>query len=360
MKQLFFVVMLCITTTFAFAQHEQHKNHDNSNSHDNHGHHNKEGNSSQWSSGRPDGHAPISVMGDHTHHRGGIMFSYRYMTMDMRQLRSGTDDTTTANAHANYMVAPVDMIMNMHMLGAMYALSDKITIMAMANYLENDMNLQMRNGNQFSTSTSGFGDVMVSALYSIFNKNRKAMHAQLGINIPTGSIEAMDVTPMSMGNDMQLPYPMQLGTGSFGAKLGLTYLGQSDKFSWGHQLTGMINFNDNDQDYKFGNQYRFNNWIGAKAGENLSVSIRLEGVLIDEIDGVSSLLNPMMVTTADVANSGGTFINSGFGVNYMIKNGGLKGLRFASEISTPLYQDLNGIQLKQNYNLMFGLQYAMH
>ncbi len=346
MKHIFFVAIFCVATLTTFAQHEHHDK--------------KNSASNQWVSSRPDGHAPISIMGDHTHHKGGIMFSYRYMTMDMRQLRQGTEDATTADGHANYMVAPIDMVMNMHMIGAMYAPSDKTTIMAMANYLENDMNLQMRNGNNFSTNTSGFGDVMVSALYSIFNKNRKAMHAQVGVNIPTGSIEEKNVLPVSMGNAVQLPYPMQLGTGSFGAKLGLTYLGQCDTFSWGHQLTGFININDNNQDYKFGNQYKFNNWIAAKAGDNLSVSIRLEGILIDEISGTSSLLNPMMVTTADTVNSGGTFINSGFGLNYMIKNGGLKGLRFAGEISTPLYQDLNGIQLKQNYNLMFGLQYAMH
>ena len=204
------------------------------------------------------------------------------------------------------------------------------------------------------------GDISVNTLYSIFNKNRKSLHAQLGINIPTGSIEEKNVIPVSMGNQVQLPYPMQIGTGSFGANLGLTYLGQGDRFSWGHQLTGMININNNDQDYKFGNRYKFNNWIAAKAGDNLSISVRLEGVLVDKIDGVSTAINPMMVTTADTSNSGGTFINSGLGLNYMILNGSLKGLRFASEISTPLYQDLNGIQLKQNYNLTFGLQYAFH
>ena len=334
------IAILCVATTLTFAQEKEENN--------------------KWSSNRPDGHAPISVMGDHTHHKGEFMFSYRYMTMDMRQLRQGTDDATTAEAHSGYMVAPLDMIMNMHMLGAMYAPSDKITLMVMANYLENDMNLQMRNGNQFATNTSGLGDVSVNALYSIFNKNRKAMHAQIGVNIPTGSIEEKNVLPVSMGNAVQLPYPMQLGTGSFGANLGLTYLGQCDKFSWGHQLSGMININDNDQDYKFGNRYKLNNWIAGKIGDHLSVSVRLEGVLVDDIDGASDALNPMMVTTADTANSGGTFINSGFGLNYLIANGELKGLRFATEISTPLYQNLNGIQLKQNYNLTFGLQYAFH
>jgi hypothetical protein len=339
------IAMLCAATSITFAQHE---------------HHNMGKSPNLWTSDRPDGHAPISIMTDHTHHKGGVMLSYRYMTMDMRQLRQGTDDVSTADGHANYMVAPLDMTMNMHMIGAMYAPSNKLTLMVIANYLENDMNLQMRNGNTFNTNSNGFGDVSVNALYSLFNKNRKAMHAQIGVSIPTGSIDNKDVLPVSMGNAVQLPYPMQTGTGSFGAKLGLTYLGQCDTFSWGHQLNAMVNINDNDQDYKFGNQYKFNNWIAAKAGDNLSISLRLEGVLIDEIDGASPLLNPMMVTTADTTNSGGTFINSGFGLNYMIANGGLKGLRFATEISTPLYQDLNGIQLKQNYNLTFGLQYAMH
>lgn len=345
MKQLFYVAILCVATTFIYAQEEQHDHEHMSN---------------QWSAGRPDGHAPISVMGDHTHHKGDIMFSYRYMTMDMRQLRQGTTDATVADAHANYMVAPIDMIMNMHMVGAMYAVSDELTFMLMANYLENNMNLQMRSGMDFGTATSGFGDVTFSALYRFFNKNRKSLHAEIGVTIPTGSIEAKDITPMSMGNEVQLPYPMQLGTGAFGSKLGLTYLGQCDAFSWGHQLRAQINYIDNEQNYKFGNQYRLNNWIAAKAGDNLSVSVRLEGVIIGEIDGSSELLNPMMVTTADTKNSGGTFINSGFGLNYLIKNGSFKDLRFAGEISTPLYQDLNGIQLKQNYNLMFGVQYAIH
>lgn len=32
---------------------------------------------------RADGHAPIGVMGDHTHAAGEWMFSYRYMRMEM-------------------------------------------------------------------------------------------------------------------------------------------------------------------------------------------------------------------------------------------------------------------------------------
>jgi len=313
-----------------------------------------------WSSSRPDGHAPISIMADHTHHKGEFMFSYRYMIMNMHELRQGSDDVSTSSAYDSYMIAPLSMDMNMHMLGTMYAPTSKLTLMVMANYLKNDMDLQMRNGNQFSTNSSGFGDVSIYALYNIFNKNRKALHVQLGAIIPTGNIEEKSILPTSMGNAVQLPYPMQTGTGSFGTKLGVTYLGQRDTYSWGHQFTGLININDNSQDYKFGNRYSINNWIAAKAGDNLSVSLRLEASLIDKINGKSSKMNPMMVTTADSQNSGGTYINSGIGLHYLILNNSFKGLRFATEIGIPLYQDLNGIQLKQNYSLTFGVQYAFH
>ena len=316
--------------------------------------------SNLWTSDRPDGHAPISVMGDHTHHKGEFMFSYRTMFMNMKQLTQGSDDSNTSTVHSNYMVAPKNMDMTMHMLGAMYAPSDKLTLMVMTNYVENSMTLSMRNGMVFSTNSEGFGDVTLGCMYNLFNKNRKAMHAQIGVVIPTGSIDKKDITAMSMGNAVQLPYPMQTGSGSFGAKFGLTFLGQQDNFSWGNQFIGVINLNNNDQDYRMGNTYTLNNWIAAQAGKNFSVSFRLEGELIDNISDASPLLNPMMVSTADTRNSGGFYLNTGFGLNYLVRSGSLKGFRLAGEISAPVYKDLNGVQLRTNYNVTIGAQYAFH
>lgn len=148
--------MLCARVTFVHAQEKE--------------------NSNKWTSSRPDGHATISIMADHVHHQGEFMLSYRYMIMDMKDLRQGTNDATIASAYTNYMVTPLNMSMKMHMLGVMYAPSNKLTLLIMANYLENAMNLQMRNGNVFQTSISGLGDISVAALYALLNKNRKAMH----------------------------------------------------------------------------------------------------------------------------------------------------------------------------------------
>ncbi|MEO1010435.1 MAG: transporter [Bacteroidota bacterium] len=314
--------------------------------------------SEKWSAGRPDGHAPISVMGDHMHGKGEWMFSYRYMFMNMEDLKEGSDDASFQDALDNYMVTPTKMPMNMHMLGAMYAPSDNITLMAMVNVLSMEMDHITRMGGTFTTEASGFGDIQVSGLYRFFNRNRRTLHGQLGFSIPTGSISESDVTPASAPNATELPYPMQIGSGTFDTNLALTYLCQGNLFSFGSQLRGIFRFGENDREYRYGNRYTWNNWVAARATDWLSFSFRLEGLAVGEIEGVDPNLNPMMVITADTENSGGTFINSGLGLNTYVPNGTLKNLRVGLEFGLPLYQDLNGIQLKNRETLTLGLQYA--
>lgn len=313
----------------------------------------------KWSAGRPDGHAPISIMGDHMHGKGGWMFSYHYMSMNMEGLKQGKDDASFDNALSNYMVTPTKMPMNMHMLGAMYAPSDRITLMVMFNYQDMEMAHLTRMGGTFTTEASGFGDIQISGLYKFFNKDKQTMHGQLGFSIPTGSVTESDVIPASAPNEVELPYPMQIGSGTFDTNLGLTYLCQGNLFSYGTQLKGIFRLGKNDREYSYGNRYSLNNWLALKATNWLSFSVRVEGLIIGGINGIDPNLNPMMVITADTNNSGGNLINSGIGLNTYIPNGALKNLRLGFEFGYPLYQDLNSIQLKTKETLTFGLQYSL-
>ncbi len=315
-------------------------------------------NTEKWSAGRPDGHAPISVMGDHMHGKGEWMFSYRYMYMNMEDLKRGSDDVSFDNALQDYMVTPTEMPMNMHMLGAMFAPSDRVTLMAMVNYLSMEMDHITGMGGMFTTEASGFGDIQVSGLYRFFNRNEQTLHGQLGFSIPTGSVTESDVTPASTPNETELPYPMQIGSGTFDTNLALTYLGQGEINSWGVQLRGIFRFGENERDFRYGNRYSLNNWFAIKATEWLSFSARVEGLIVSEIEGEDPNLNPMMVITADTNNSGGTFLNGGIGFNIYVPSGALKNLRFGFELASPLYQDLNGVQLKTKETITLGTQYS--
>ncbi len=308
----------------------------------------------KWSGGRPDGHAPIGVMGEHTHKKGEFMFSYRYMLMKMDGNRDGTKSISDREVLQQYMVTPVDMTMQMHMVGAMYGVSDDVTLMAMVPYVSKEMEHLTRMGGRFTTNSEGFGDIKTTALYTIFNQDQQRIHLNLGASFPTGSINERDDTPV--GKDQILPYPMQIGSGTFDLLPGITYLGQSEKGSWGAQALTTLRLGKNDNGYRLGNKYQLSGWIARNWTDWLSTSLRLTGATWGNIDGADSRLNPMMIPTADPNRRGGTQLNLGFGVNLYAPEGNLKGSRLAMEFELPIYRSLDGPQLETDWQLTLGLQ----
>ncbi|MBE9129909.1 transporter [Coleofasciculus sp. LEGE 07092] len=308
----------------------------------------------QWTSARPDGHAPIGVMGDHTHEKGEVMFSYRYMFMDMDGNRDGTDSLSDAEVLQQFPVTPVRMTMQMHMLGVMYAPTDDLTLMAMVPYVFKEMDHVTRSGLRFTTNSEGFGDIKLTGLYKILDQNRQRLHFNIRVSFPTGSIEERDNTPA--GDDQILPYPMQIGSGTFDLLPGITYLGQTNNLSWGGQAIATLRLGESSNDYRLGNQLALTGWAAYKWADWLSTSIRLNGKTWGNIDGVDSRLNPMMIPTADPDRRGGTQLNLGFGVNLYAPRGSLKGSRLAIEFELPLYRSLDGPQLETDWQLTAGIQ----
>lgn len=311
----------------------------------------------KWSSARPDGHAPISVMGDHYHKKGEFMFSYRFMPMWMEDNLKSTDDISNEDIYQYFMVAPQKMNMNMHMLGIMYAPSDRVTLMVMGNYISNSMDLRTKMGVDFTTESGGIGDITVSSLIKIMNSKKQSLHGNVGISIPTGDIDQRDATPMM--NDAQLAYPMQLGSGTWDPSLGLTYLGQSDKFSWGAQSKYKFRLGENSENYTFGNRFDIVGWGAIKVSEYLSFSTSLSYFDTQKIDGVDADLNPMMMPLFNTANSGRSQLDVGIGTNFFIPKSSLKDLRIGAEIKIPAYQKVNGIQMKNTLMATFGIQYTI-
>ncbi len=311
----------------------------------------------EWTSARPDGHAPISIMGDHYHKKGEFMMSYRFMPMWMEDNINGSDDISSAAIYDNFMVAPQKMNMNMHMLGAMYAPSNKVTLVLMANFISNSMDLRTKMGAEFTTESNGLGDITLGSLIKILNNNRQSLHANIAISVPTGDIDQRDATPMM--TNAQLAYPMQLGSGTWDPILGVTYLGQSDKFSWGAQTKYKFRFGENSENYTLGNRFDIAGWGAVKLSNSFSFSTSLSYFDTQKIDGVDADLNPMMMPLFNTINSGRSQLDLGFGTNFLVSKGSLKDLRIGAEIKIPAYQKVNGIQMKNTVMATFGLQYAL-
>lgn len=316
-----------------------------------------------FNSNRPDGHAPISIMGDHTHGAGEFMFSYRFSTTTMEGLQRGSENVSFASVlrpnGGQYLVTPTEMTMNMHMLGAMYGLTDRLTLTAMTSYMDMEMDHITAMGGTFTTESSGIGDTSITAIYNAIKRPRQRVLLQAGISLPTGSIDNEDVTPASGGVDVILPYPMQIGSGTFDGILAGTFLGQTSCFSYGSQVSARIRLGGvNDNGYQLGNIAKLNTWIAFPVSDYISLSGRVEARKVEDIDGVNPELNRFMVITADTSNSGGEFLDAGLGLNFYVPRGSLKNFRIGLEYTQPVIQNLNGVQLKAQEVFTAGIQYA--
>jgi hypothetical protein len=292
-------------------------------------------------------------MGDHTHKAGEVMLSYRFMHMAMEGHRGGAKSVSLAEVLEDFAVAPVDMTMQMHMLGAMWAPCDTVTLMLMQPYLSSEMAHRTRMGGAFTTESSGLGALKATALITVLERGEQKMHLHVGVGLPTGSIDERGTTPMGV---VRLPYPMQPGSGTYDLYPGVTYLGNAHALNWGGQLLGTVRLGENDNGYTLGDRLSGSVWGGVQWGRALSSSLRLSAESWGNIDGADPELSPGMVPTADPSRRGGTRTEVGLGGAFLGQTGSLAGHRLAVEYSLPLYEDLDGPQLGIDGRLTVGWQ----
>ena len=311
----------------------------------------------EWTSSRPDGHAPIGVMAEHMHSKGEFMVSHRFMRMAMAGNRDGTDQLSAQDVLRSFMVSPTEMTMDMHMAGLMYAPSDAVTLMAMLNWTSQSMDHLTRMGGAFQASSSGVGDASVTAMVRLKGQGSVRAHLNLGVGVPVGSIEQTGPNPMSMGRAVQMPYTMQLGSGTWDAKPGITVLGMSERTSWGLQGSGVFRLGENSRGYRKGHAGEAMGWFAVKATDWISLSVRAMAKRSGNYSGADAAYgNPMMAPTVRSELRGGTRVDLPLGANVYFPDGPLKGHRIAAEWTLPLYQDLNGPQLQTDWTLMVGWQ----
>ncbi len=325
-----------------------------------------------WESSRPDAHAPISVMGDHTHKKGEIMFSYRHMRMEMNKLVDGDDSIPPEQLleSSPYMMVPTKMTMDMDMFGVMYAPSDTTTALAMLSYLKNDMDMLMSMpGNMANTlpgamgqqiraampvtssmKSSGIGDLKFGVLHNLDDAAGQRVHLNVLVSIPTGSIDE------DGSGAQRLPYRMQLGSGTYDLMPGITYAAQYEHFSWGAQAQAVIRLGKNDHDYRLGNRYLTQLWVQKPVQQRVAVSARIAYEKWRNINGADDELNPMLSPLADPALQAGELVTVGFGISATLPAGN----RLAIEYNKELRQNLDGPQLAFNDSIVIAWQLSFN
>lgn len=319
------------------------------------------------------GHAPIGVMADHFHKKGEWMVSLRVTNMEMKKNilngKSISNDEVLKQPNPyvampmNLSVIPQKMTMKMIMLGAMYAPSDKVTLMGMAMFNDKEMTLDTYQGmmqrkylGTFETSSSDLSKVSISALYNLHDSDDSRWHLIFGLekSIGENSAKGNVLTPMNMISSITLPYGMQSSDSALRLITGATNVRSIKDFILGNQL--LVKKVIDEKDWNYGDEFEYNIWFQGAFSKSASYSIRLNYKDQDSIDGRDKkIMAP--VQTANPFNYGGDVLSIGLGLNTVLDLfGGKHKDRFSFEIIKPIDQNKNGLQMKNDLTIQIGFQ----
>ncbi|WP_440683102.1 hypothetical protein [Cysteiniphilum halobium] len=283
------------------------------------------------------------------------MFNLMPMYMTMDGLQSGTSSVA---APADDMMVPTKMDMSMLMFMAMYMTRNwDFMVMGSYNIKTMDMTMNMMGKSIASTMRSeGFGDTQLLISYKFLQTQHQSLKLKGGVSVPTGRINYQGVMPMM--STTLYGYNMQMGSGTFDPIIGIIYGYHWHKWFLQSELKTLQRLYKNYRDYALGDVYQLTLGADYNVWSYLSLGSKVQGVLTTKTSGVAEDTNANWGISYNPQNTGGKVIN-------LIAEAKIKGAGILSnqslllQFAYPIYQNLNGIQMKQgwqvgvSFNFMF-------
>lgn len=316
----------------------------------------------RWTSSRPDAQGPVSLWGDHTVPVGELQLALKYFHTQMKGQGYGTDSLTLNQVLSLFTVAPDEMVTQGASLDVLYGMTPHLTLLASGTFAKKTMdNLTGVEGQSnvflfYQTEATGLEDVKVAALYDVYDRGPLRIHVQGGVSVPVGSISSDDVTPFSGNRATQLPYPQQLGSGTFDLLPGFTANIQNAKASLGVQGQGTIRLGENDRGWTLGDVYAGTVWAGYRASEWISVSLGLKYSNWGNVTGFDQDLDPNESPANNTLTQGGWRVDIPMGINVIMPPGRFGGNRLGVDVLAPIHQNLDGPQLRHRWSVAVGWQ----
>ena len=214
---------------------------------------------------------------------------------------------------------------------------------------------------QFTISSEGVGDISLSVSRPLWRSESHYIMGNLGLSLPTGSIDEIGPTPRVPGTDTQLPFTMQIGSGTFDLAPSLTLGGAGTRLTWGGELRAKVRLGENDRDYRLGNRFAIMGWLRAMPRPWVEPSFKLGFHTWGRIHGEDKDLkidtlpvSPFPAAVTDPSKFGGDKLVAMLGVSFpgptdhMLEHHSLQ-----AEWGGSVYQSLNGPQPKEVWR--FGL-----
>ena len=289
--------------------------------------------------------------------------SYTYAVSDYDEYYIGTRSVTyedvlfrpgvDARTENNYPVVPTEITQEVHALRVAYDLSAETTIRAQLPFvMQSTDHISIVPGyDAFNISSEGIGDIALVADTTLKQSLNSIWKAGAGISMPTGSIDEEGDTPRAPGNQ-QLPYTMQLGSGTWDVPLFLSFRKYEARWDWGVDASYTLRTGTNDRDYRLGNKASLGGWLMWKASSVIQPGVRLDYRWRDDIDGEDASLSvpiPAFPYPAPVTNPQ-AFGGQQLDLTVFARLPLASGWYVEGAYSQPLYLDLNGPQSSEKFH----------
>lgn len=302
------------------------------------------------------------LMANNTGHHGAgmLMFDLKYTYMSMKGLLDTTKTVpnslafeSKANGGYGYMMIPTEMSMQMIMPMVMYGVTDSFMIMGMGHYMKNNMSMLSSDGTESTMTSSGIADTVISGML----QGPHNLTYNIGLSIPTGDINVrgpMTHNATSVQQNAKYPYGMQLGTGSYDLKHGISYSDVKGIIGWGGSYEYTSRMNENNNDYKWGNMLIADTWIRWDVTKQFNTTAKIAFRSLGEIEGADPELIPEMSPSMDSTSYGGRRVDLGLGAKYTIEE-----YSVTTELAMPVYQNLWGPQMATKWigSINFGAMF---
>ncbi|MDG2125309.1 MAG: transporter [Verrucomicrobiales bacterium] len=251
---------------------------------------------------------------------------------------------------------PTVITQEAHIVGINYRHSDKFDLILTVPYILQSTDHIRRVGTPFTLESKGLSDLALTANYSAFRYGSSSVVVSAGLSAPSGSIDKTGDTPR--GKDTQLPYAMQIGSGTWELHPGITIASGLQSWTFGATLDSIIRLGENDRDYALGDELAFTAWSNYDLSSRIQLAAHVRGEFWDGINGQDSEVNPRIAPVADPATYGGCQAEIGASArfywlphvydDFFIELGG----------AVPLWQDLNGPQPRQEWEFTFAFGFG--
>jgi len=219
------------------------------------------------------------------------------------------------------------------------------------------------NFDEFILKSSGIGDFSVFSQYKFLDALGSSGKFGIGVSFPTGSINAVGDTPRAGSGTLErLPYTMQIGSGTYDILAALSYEKIVGHWAYGANASATIRTGRNANNYRLGNNIGLDISAQYKAWKRvqptLFASIRKTKQIVGRDESLANISAPFPfgASITDPGNFGGTKVKIGTKVKFCISKD--CGFSIALKGSLPLYQNLNGIQLREKFNLSSAVNFS--